>query len=717
MGICSDSRDKRKIFHEATDVKSGYLALDTNKTYYLLCPSCNSDIIFIKDIKYDKEKNDYKCWYNCRVNSTSLLQDYLLNFLKESKEEKNIYYENLEKIEEIFDDVIYDEFNGYPIIDSIIKKLKNIFFDKLYIIKENNPIKNILWLDDKINSKENQDYIKIIQNEFSSIDLFTTTDEQILFQKINQLKFQANIIIIKRINFRNYINYLTSNSIYNIPVTIIFTRDKKKLIDNLDIYSKKYINDKFYNPLGIVVTIDCLIKSIKNYIKELNYKINLIQLHNLPNPMDYKDCYTFEYIDNDYKLIFPFLYNNIMKNAKVDNKEIKTTNKYILENYGQNKQINSLIVPLLKTENIPENVLSKFWARIYTVESPFYRNLNNNLMKLKSKDYNSYIQILYLGLKEFEYKGNNILYRGTNISDYEITNLLQFYSQKKFVIYGEFQPLYLIYSRTYLSFSKNKNVSLGFIRNINGTKKVLFQLKNNLGSKIISNAHLYNISAIPNEDEILFFPFSAFLIENIIKQNDIYYINLLYMGIYENKIRTRITEMRDNNINDLLIKLNSSFTQDIFKSKIIPKKINNKNISYIEQNIINKIIEYNNSNDNNEPLAYLNNNVIISQKELTVIFTRLENKRSEDYEVKCKEYEKISVIIERFKKLRGDDNYPNLQFIYNSKPLNYNLTVGEVGLQDGSIITVVKKYNERPLAQLCGDDDLDVMLRSLSLFE
>ena len=79
------------------------------------------------------------------------------------------------------------------------------------------------------------------------------------------------------------------------------------------------------------------------------------------------------------------------------------------------------------------------------------------------------------------------------------------------------------------------------------------------------------------------------------------------MGIYENKIRTRITEVRDNNINDLLIKLNSSFTQDIFKSKIIPKKINNKNISYIEQNIINKIIEYNNSNDNNEPLAYLNN--------------------------------------------------------------------------------------------------------------
>ena len=474
MGICSDSRDKRKIFHEATDVKSGYLALDTNKTYYLLCPVCNSDIIFIKDIKYDKEKNDYKCWYNCGVNSTSLFQDYLLNFLKESKEEKNIYYENLEKIEEIFDDVIYDKFNGYPIIDSIIKKLKNIFFDKLYIIKENNPIKNILWLDDKINSQENQDYIKIIQNEFSNIDLFTTTDEQILFQKINQLKFQANIIIIKRINFRNYINYLTSNSIYNIPVTIIFTRDKKKLIDNLDIYSKKYINDKFYNPLGIVVTIDCLIKSIKNYIKELNYKINLIQLHNLPNPMDYKDCYTFEYIDNDYKLIFPFLYNNIMKNAKVDNKEIKTTNKYILENYGQNKQINSLIVPLLKTENIPENILSKFWARIYTVESPFYRNLNNNLMKLKSKDYNSYIQILYLGLKEFEYKGNNILYRGTNISDYEITNLLQFYSQKKFVIYGEFQPLYLIYSRTYLSFSKNKNVSLGFIRNINGIKKFCF---------------------------------------------------------------------------------------------------------------------------------------------------------------------------------------------------------------------------------------------------
>ena len=170
-------------------------------------------------------------------------------------------------------------------------------------------------------------------------------------------------------------------------------------------------------------------------------------------------------------------------------------------------------------------------------------------MKLKNENYNTYIQVLYSGLKEFEYKDDIMLYRGTNISEIEtenLKNMLNFYKNRKLVLTeNEFQPLYLIYSRAYLSFSKNKEISLGFIKDIKGTKKILFQLKNQLNNKMLSNADLYNISAIPNENEILFFPFSAFLIENIIEKDDIYHIDLLYLGFYENKVKTKMEKIKD----------------------------------------------------------------------------------------------------------------------------------------------------------------------------
>ena len=165
-------------------------------------------------------------------------------------------------------------------------------------------------------------------------------------------------------------------------------------------------------------------------------------------------------------------------------------------------------------------------------------------MKLENKYYNQYIQLLYLGLKEFEYKGNDMLYRGTNISDDEFEKLNNFYKNKnKNIINDDFQSLYLIYSRTYLSFSIDKNISIKFLKNIKNTKKVLFQIENNLINKknnIISNANLYNISLFQNEKEILFFPFSSFIIKNIKLEIDgIYYINLLYLGIYEDIIKKK----------------------------------------------------------------------------------------------------------------------------------------------------------------------------------
>ena len=270
-------------------------------------------------------------------------------------------------------------------------------------------------------------------------------------------------------------------------------------------------------------------------------------------------------------------------------------------------------------------------------------------MKLENQYYNQYIQLFYLGLKEFEYKGNEMLYRGTNISDDEIKKLFDFYKNKN-ITNNEFQSSYLIYSRAYLSFSTDKNISLKFIKDIENKKKVLFQIENNLNNIIndkICNADLYNISFIQNEKEILFFPFSSFIIKDIKVVNNIYFINLLYLGIYENFIKTKMDEMKEKNIP--VEKLDSPFSEQVLKQEIIPKN-NEKYSKGLNNNEFNMIKKYCKNKNYIEPpkktfktiqnisneVNYENFNVLVLGNEhvgKTSIFLRMKNEKfTENYQ-------------------------------------------------------------------------------------
>ena len=49
---------------------------------------------------------------------------------------------------------------------------------------------------------------------------------------------------------------------------------------------------------------------------------------------------------------------------------------------------------------IPFETLSKYWVRCYSVESDFYKVLNNDLMKFKfSSNYKTFIKMLYTGVE------------------------------------------------------------------------------------------------------------------------------------------------------------------------------------------------------------------------------------------------------------------------------------------------------------------------------
>ena len=88
---------------------------------------------------------------------------------------------------------------------------------------------------------------------------------------------------------------------------------------------------------------------------------------------------------------------------------------------------------------------------------------------------------------------------------------------------------------------------------------------------------------------MLFFPFSTFIIENIINENDIYYISLEYLGRYEQRIKSKIKTVDKNIMKKIISQTN--FSKDTVKLNIIPKEIeNNKeiNIDLKENNIINR---------------------------------------------------------------------------------------------------------------------------------
>ena len=152
---------------------------------------------------------------------------------------------------------------------------------------------------------------------------------------------------------------------------------------------------------------------------------------------------------------------------------------------------------------------------------------------------------------------------------------------------NNFQPKVMVYSRTYLSFSLNENVAKGFIRHKEGHTSVLFEIVNNEKNSNDSNAILSSFSDF-QEEEILFFPFSSFLIKEIINEKEnLKKIILEYLGVYENIINERMESLtnKPDVMNNFYQK--SNFSKDVFISKsILSEKNMNKN--YIKESFSNQ---------------------------------------------------------------------------------------------------------------------------------
>ena len=189
-------------------------------------------------------------------------------------------------------------------------------------------------------------------------------------------------------------------------------------------------------------------------------------------------------------------------------------------------ELKMLLKSIIQIPEIPIELLSKYYIRIYTSQC-FYKKINEDLRKSNKDSYLPYLITLYkaVKLKSLPLNSNNILYKFFLLSKIEVHQISHYLLSKKPGL-----PGCIVFSKTFISFYKDLNFLNGKINSIGNDvldeyELVLFKLEtdDSLGRFYYSIAiDMEKFSYFPEEQEILFLPFSSFGIESI---NVIYYNN------------------------------------------------------------------------------------------------------------------------------------------------------------------------------------------------
>ena len=178
-----------------------------------------------------------------------------------------------------------------------------------------------------------------------------------------------------------------------------------------------------------------LFSQVENFfdkiIKKLeDYKVECV--YDYKHSRDFRGIQTFSYLNQSETLEIPTFYKDIMEKKTISYKEISEFIEFMLANFA-NEGMCNLIKGMILFNDIPEPILSKFFARAYTIESGFYNTMNKNLMKKNYNFYSTYIKLLYKGItnKSYKPKTDCPLYRGTKLEKFEIEILKDILEKKK----------------------------------------------------------------------------------------------------------------------------------------------------------------------------------------------------------------------------------------------------------------------------------------------
>ena len=447
---------------------------------------------------------------------------------------------------------------------------------------------NVIWIDPVVDNNENIQYLKDLQ-KYKYLNVKGLKDVKSAIAEIKKIQYEETNIILSGKLYTEFIEQFKKNikDIRIIPKFYVFSQNFKLTSDKKEPH--------FY------------ISGVKDDFKEIKKTILKPFMERIKNIQN-EGQLSIEYIDRKEKLILPTLYQSLIDETNYD--EINKFNKIIYEKYSkENNSWKKLLNSIVSTREIPIELLSKYYAIMYKIESNnddniFHFNMNNYLRSNEKFDiYLPYIKTLYKGikLKILPFASNQILFRGAFLHKNDINNIIK--NRNKEI------PGFFAFSREFLSFYKEKKIAENFLiknhaNNVDLIKVLLILEKGNLPN----NIDIENISNFQNEKEVLFLPFSSFEIKGI---KEIIIIN--EKG-YEIKLSEKtLIEFNISKINNETIIYETEFKKQIDKSGLIKsEQINNYNNLILTYNQYkNPHINNNKINDNhNNPITtnYINKN-------------------------------------------------------------------------------------------------------------
>jgi len=512
---------------------------------------------------------------------------------------------------------------------------------------ENNENGFIIWIDENVNNEEN--IINLTKLRKGNFKIETYEDiESGLNILLNKDKYFKNIYLILGESF--YIDFILKfkNNLMNIFVVpkIVILIKNEKLFKEKNSNIKDIFDNKFYNLGGIQTIFN---KAVRDLISEKIWK-KKYEIENKTINNDIKrEQYIFEKINNKLELYLPVFYKALIKLNKND--IFAQLTHYLYVTYKKNKNdkdeenkitVKDLLEPIDGIPEIPIEILCKYYARLYTIESDFYKDLNKSLreenLQLKveellfSANKNNYYSITFIksfyeGIKLhcFKFDLKDKLYRFSYITQKEIDEINKYLRDKKPGISSA-----NLFSKAFLSFSEDERVANNFYENYKKNKSkyenknifpVFFHLiqKEDIKESLYTHIKIDNISVYPSENEILFLPFTCFEILKVIpieetanertrgihnrRNVEKYIIELTYLGQYEKELKNI---EKEEIIPDTKFKLSIEesnlikFNQDITNKRVIDEfneyeksfRKNNKDI-YIIYEVNDKDIDEN----------------------------------------------------------------------------------------------------------------------------
>ena len=471
----------------------------------------------------------------------------------------------------------------------------------------------LIWIDYNINNQENSIY----QGMLKSILPFKGVNNLIDgINEIKKIKFKKVILMLSKSMFIDFIPKFQEekNKICCCLNVIVFTQQTKKAeIEKICNDNEKISSGYLFDKTNIFYNIEQITKFIKKTReKHIKFTDHFEIIDNNNKIYFDEKIDVFEKINNFEELILPIYFHKSIE--PITYEEIRNFHYYLLTLYdGKNEIIKDLIAQFNNIPEMPIEIICKYWAYIYTLEGKnfnqnFYLILNAGLRDKNYKIFLPFIKMMYEGIKRKVFKTvkNEKLYSGGIISNKELQKIKNNLNDDSL---NNNLPKVIYYLRAFKSFSKNKNISEGFIKmSSEDSTGLLFILlvnndnninNNNIEDEFISNADIEEFSKYHQENEVLFFPFSSFevvKIEDKEKNNKKYVeIYLKYLGRYKKYIedkKSSETILRDIPISEFgrditeIWLINYKFSKYWEVEKQISIERNSNCILYIEKNKI-----------------------------------------------------------------------------------------------------------------------------------